>query len=172
MRIYAAMAQKEWELINERTRAALAAAKARGKALGGDRGYRPTGGPDAAAAGLARRGAAERSAHRLALEVETLQATGIYSPQALARALNEKGVLPPGGRGAWTHTTVARLLQRVAVYSSRLPAIRWLSRFRPAHPLGLITRRPSRAAPGINLSFSGVITVPAPKGCWDQAPWR
>ena len=42
MRIYAAMAQKERELISERTKAALAAARARGKALGGDRGYRPS----------------------------------------------------------------------------------------------------------------------------------
>ena len=45
MRVYAAMAQKERELISERTKAALAAANARGKALGGDRGYRPAQGP-------------------------------------------------------------------------------------------------------------------------------
>src|SRR5689334_22215980 len=50
MRIYAAMAQKERELISERTKAALVAARARGRALGGDRGYRPAAGPDARAA--------------------------------------------------------------------------------------------------------------------------
>ena len=49
MRIYAAMAQKERELISERTKAALGAAKARGTRLGGDRGYRPAAGPETAA---------------------------------------------------------------------------------------------------------------------------
>lgn len=67
MRIYAAMAQKERELISERTRAALGVAKARGARLGGDRGYRPTVGPDCGAAAVVRRDAAERSAHRLLL---------------------------------------------------------------------------------------------------------
>jgi DNA invertase Pin-like site-specific DNA recombinase len=42
MRIYAAMVQKERDLISEPIKAALAAATARGQVLGGDRGYRPT----------------------------------------------------------------------------------------------------------------------------------
>ena len=112
MRVYAAMAQKERELISERTRAALAAAKARGKALGGDRGYRPAAGPDAAAAALARREAAERAAHRLALEVERLRAEGVEGHAEMARLLTARGVPTPRGSVVWTHTTVARVLQR------------------------------------------------------------
>jgi DNA invertase Pin-like site-specific DNA recombinase len=114
MRIYAAMAQKERELISERTRAALAAAKARGKVLGGDRGYRPMAGPDAEAATRARREAAERAAHRLALEVDRLRAGGVVSQAAVARALTERGVPTPRGQATWTHTTVARIVNRAA----------------------------------------------------------
>ncbi len=113
MRIYAAMAQKERELISERTRAALAAAKARGAVLGGDRGHRPASPPDAQAAVLARAEAADRTAHRLLFEVERLRTTGVTSWQGLARALTEHGVPAPRGGGIWTHTTVARLLARI-----------------------------------------------------------
>ncbi len=114
MRVYAAMAQKERELISERTRAALAAAKARGAALGGDRGYRPSAGPCAAAAARVRAEEADRAAHRLSLEVASLQAEGIRTHQGLARALTERGATTPRGGTRWTHTTVARLLERVA----------------------------------------------------------
>ena len=114
LRIYAAMAQKERELISERTKAALEAAKARGKVLGGDRGYRPAKGPDASAASRVRYEAAERTAHRLHLQLERLRAAGIQGHAALARALNDQGVRTPRGTGAWTHTAVARVLARAA----------------------------------------------------------
>jgi len=98
-----------------RTRAALAAAKARGKALGGDRGYRPPAGPDAAAATQARREAADRAAHRLGLEVDRLRAEGVEGHAALARALTARRVPTPHAAEAWTHTTIARVLGRVSL---------------------------------------------------------
>jgi DNA invertase Pin-like site-specific DNA recombinase len=123
LRIYAAMAQKERELISERTRAALAAAKARGAALVGDRGYRPAAGPDSGAAALARRQAAEQAAYRLALELEALRINGITTHQGLARAHMEKGVRTPRGGSTWTHTTVARVIDWLAASVASCPAV-------------------------------------------------
>ncbi|WP_408639661.1 recombinase family protein [Roseomonas populi] len=114
MRVYAAMAQKERELISERTRAALAAARARGAVLGGDRRWRPPSPPCAAAAASFRAEQATRTAHRLALELDDLRANGIATHQGLARALMARGVPTPRGSATWTHTTVARLLARRA----------------------------------------------------------
>lgn len=113
MRIYAAMAQKERELISARTKAALAAAKARGAVLGGDRGYRPPTGPDAAAAARVRQVGSARVAYRLAFEVEALRGQGISTHAGLAQALMERGVPAPRGGAVWTHTTVARVLSRI-----------------------------------------------------------
>jgi hypothetical protein len=103
MRVYAAMAQKERELISERTRAALAAAKARGAVLGGDRGYRPSAGPCAAAAACAREGAASRTAHRLSLEIDALRQEGVTTLVGLARSLTERGVPAPWGGVVWMY---------------------------------------------------------------------
>jgi DNA invertase Pin-like site-specific DNA recombinase len=114
LRIYAAMAQKERELISARTRAALAAAKARGTVLGGDRGWRPCQGPDAGRASQARRETAQRAAHRLALEVERVHDEGIEGQAAQARILTERGVPTPRGEGFWTHTAVARVMARAS----------------------------------------------------------
>ena len=112
MRVYAAMTQKERELISERTRAALRAAKAREAVLGGDRGWRPPAPPCAAFAAVARRDAATQTAHRLALEVEALRVEGVTSHAEIARSLSGRGVPTPRGSAAWTHTTVARVLAR------------------------------------------------------------
>ena len=114
MRIYAAMAQKERELISERTRAALAAAKARGTALGGDRGYRPACGPDSVAAAVARVQNAGQTAHRLMLEIASIRAEGVTTMIGVARVLTDRAVPTPKGSPVWTHTTVARLLARVS----------------------------------------------------------
>jgi hypothetical protein len=83
--------------------------------LGGDRGWRPPSPPCPTTAANSRVQQATRTAHRLALEVKVLRAEGITTHQGLARALTERGVPTPRGSSAWTHTTVARVLERLAV---------------------------------------------------------
>ena len=114
MRVYAAMAQKERDLISERTRGALSAAKARGAKLDGDRGYRPSVPPCAAAAAKCRAERADQTAHRLWFEVERLRGEGISTLAALERALTEEGVPTPRGGRVWIHTSIAPLMARVA----------------------------------------------------------
>jgi hypothetical protein len=82
--------------------------------LGGDRGYRPSAGPCAAAAASAREDVATRIAHRLSLEIDALRQEGVAPLVGLARSLTERGVPTPRGGAVWTHTTVARVLGRVA----------------------------------------------------------
>jgi DNA invertase Pin-like site-specific DNA recombinase len=65
------------KLISERSRAALAAARARGKALGGNRGPLPADLHYAIVTALARREVAEQAAHRPTLKVDRLRAQGI-----------------------------------------------------------------------------------------------
>src|SRR3954471_8785720 len=67
------------------------AAKARRAVFGGDRGYRPSRGRVRAAAS-ARAEEADRTAHRLLLEVANLPDEGVETHQGLARALTERGV--------------------------------------------------------------------------------
>lgn len=100
--------------ISARAKAALAVAKARGTILGGDRGYRPSAGPDGAAAARVRQEGAERAAQRLALEIEALRAEGISTLAGVAKGLMARGVQTPCGGANWTRTTVARVLARLA----------------------------------------------------------
>ena len=115
LHIYAALGEKERTMISQRTRAALAAAKARGVKLGGDRGYRPTHGPDSALATQARKLAADHAAHGIAGTLEHLRASLGHnaSLHALAAGLQAQGVSKPRGGSAWTATDVRRALARI-----------------------------------------------------------
>ena len=112
----AAVAELEAGLVSERTKAALAIAKARGVKLGGDRGYRPSAPPDAAkgaAASAAARGrVADHAAYELVPALDELRQGGAASLGAIAAGLNARGVRTPRG-SEWTATAVKRVLARV-----------------------------------------------------------
>jgi DNA invertase Pin-like site-specific DNA recombinase len=115
--IMAEVAQLEAGLISERTKSALGALKARGVALGGDRGFRH-------AADDARRYGAEGGAKMAAkADVAALSAADLIaetrarlgaaaSLNAIAKALNAEGAQTPRG-GAWTATAVKRAMARI-----------------------------------------------------------
>lgn len=107
----ASVAQLEAGLISERTKAALAAAKARGVRLGGDRGYRP---PQALseAAAAAKRAQAEERARDLMGIIESVIGDGHASYRAIAEELNARGIPTPSRAGAWQATTVSRVFKR------------------------------------------------------------
>jgi DNA invertase Pin-like site-specific DNA recombinase len=114
--IMALVAEEEARMISARTKAALAAAKARGTKLGGDRGYRPASPPDAraggAASGAARSLAADHAAFRLLPVMEQIKADGASSLRDVAAALAARGIPTPTGHGQWTATTVRRIITR------------------------------------------------------------
>ena len=101
LHIYAALAEKERRLISQRTKDALAAAKARGKVLGGYRG-----GPILdARLGKQRADAFAREIGPIAAE---LLASG-RSLRAVAVELTARGIRTPRDR-AWTATAVANVV--------------------------------------------------------------
>lgn len=119
LHVYAALAEQERRMISMRTKAALAAAKARGVVLGGDRGYRPTTAPDwqagTKAAADARMKSADETAREIVGTIETVKRElgGCPSLNTLAAALKDRGVIKARGGVAWTATDVRRALARV-----------------------------------------------------------
>jgi DNA invertase Pin-like site-specific DNA recombinase len=107
--IMAMVAEDEGRTISARTKDALAAAKRRGKKLGGDRGVVPTDKARELATATLKARAASRAAD-LAPIIEELRAAGAASLSAIAAGLNEKGIPTPRSRGGWTATQVGRLL--------------------------------------------------------------
>jgi DNA invertase Pin-like site-specific DNA recombinase len=101
-------------LISERTRAALAAAKARGVKLGNPDGARALRGKqvgNSQAVAAVKANARHRAANLKAI-VDDIRALGVTSVRAVAAELNERGVLTPRG-GEWHPTSAARLLLRL-----------------------------------------------------------
>jgi DNA invertase Pin-like site-specific DNA recombinase len=99
LHIYAALAEKERRMISERTKAGLAAARAKGKKLGGIN-----------AKSIAIRDAARKRAEELAPVFAELSDLSL---SAMAQELNRRGIETPAG-GSWHAMTVKRVRARVA----------------------------------------------------------
>jgi DNA invertase Pin-like site-specific DNA recombinase len=109
----AAVAELEAGMISARTKAALAAAKRRGKKLGGDRGARLTVKARAAGRSVLMARAQERASD-LAATIKELQAAGCESLRAIAEGLEGRGI-PAARGGKWSAVQVARLLDRAGL---------------------------------------------------------
>ena len=109
--ILAVVAQAERKMISERTKAALAAAKARGKRLGTPANLRN--GEVGRAKGRARK---TEIAHQRAADlrpvIEDLRAGGATSLGQIATGLNVRGI-PAARGGMWSAVQVKRVLERV-----------------------------------------------------------
>jgi DNA invertase Pin-like site-specific DNA recombinase len=108
LHLYAALAEKERAVISQRTKAALAAAKARGQALGNPRLAEAR-----ATVNAIRTAWADTFAATVAPVIAEAQAAGAKSLRQIAAALNSRGVATARG-GKWEAATVANVLKRVA----------------------------------------------------------
>jgi len=115
IRLLVVIAQEEREAISARTRAALAAAKARGQRLGNPQGAAAFNGVSGATIGAAtRKRNADEHASRLRDTIATMRSQGITSLGKLAAALNDGGFVTPRG-GRWHASSVSNLLARLSV---------------------------------------------------------
>ncbi|MCB1809299.1 MAG: recombinase family protein [Candidatus Competibacteraceae bacterium] len=103
--ILAAVAEHEREMISQRTKAALQAAKARGVRLGS-----PSPERGAAIAGQTHWRQARDYRVQIAPLLHQLRAEGITSLQGLARTLNQRGI-PTARGGRWYARTVKNFLE-------------------------------------------------------------
>jgi DNA invertase Pin-like site-specific DNA recombinase len=110
--ILAAVAEHEREMISERTRAALATARARGTPLGFSNPRLAYVQQEASEAGVVRIVEdADRFARKIMPAIKGLKACGVTSLRGIARALQAQGI-PTQRGGAWTPTTVRNIIHR------------------------------------------------------------
>jgi DNA invertase Pin-like site-specific DNA recombinase len=105
--ILAAVAEHEREMISQRTKAALAAAKARGTLLGNRTNLEVA----QRNSRTARSKASAQFVQNAIPVIKQIQATGLTSLREVAGALNARGVRSARG-GEWHPTQVARVLER------------------------------------------------------------
>jgi len=106
--ILALVAEKEAQMISERTRAALQAAKRRGRVLGNPKLKQVQ--PKAVAANQRR---AARFAEKLGPVLEEIKHAGVTTLKGIAQCLNARGFLTPLGR-PFTRQAVARIQLRLS----------------------------------------------------------
>jgi DNA invertase Pin-like site-specific DNA recombinase len=107
-----AVAELEAGMISDRTKKALAAAKRKGKKLGGNRGVVP-GRRMQEASRKALQAIADQRAQDIAPTIRELREAGAASLRAIAAGLNEKQIPTARGNGEWSAVQVARLLERL-----------------------------------------------------------
>ena len=105
--ILAAVAQHEREMIAQRTKDALQAAKARGVVLGNRKLHVVR---DRAVASV--KVDADRFATNVAPIIREIQSTGVASHRAIARSLNSRGIATARG-GQWTAVQVGSILNQI-----------------------------------------------------------
>lgn len=113
LHMMSAIAENEAQMISTRTKAALAAAKARGVKLGGAKNYTLTAddlNKGRAASAVVRSRAARERAAELMPVVDELKAAGATTLQQIADGLAERGISPPRG-GKWQLCSVSRIMQ-------------------------------------------------------------
>ena len=113
--ILALVAQEEARAISDRTKAALAAAKARGQRLGNPNGAAALlrAGKGNSAGIEAQRYAAHQRASDLSEVLADVRGAGFTSLGAMASELNRRGIKTARG-GAWHATSVANVVKRLA----------------------------------------------------------
>lgn len=112
--IMAVVAQAERKMISVRTKGALAAAKARGVKLGGDRGKLAAVRDRGRAKGIEVRQKRARSrAADLAPIIRNMRVAGITTLAALAAGLTERGIPTARGSSTWSPMQVSRVMKQV-----------------------------------------------------------
>ena len=106
LHLFAALAEKERAMIGARTKAALAAAKARGVTLGGPRLAKAR---KLAVASI--KALADQQAANVLPVIREIQRAGAMSLHQIADALNARGISTPRG-GKWYAKSVSNLLAR------------------------------------------------------------